>query len=170
MVYESNPPFLLLMVMIEKKISDLIEEPLNSLGYELVRAKLISSDVVQILIDSESGINIQDCTKATRLINNILEVAEINDYGLEVSSPGTDRPLIKPEHFLKYIGSDIKIASHELIDGQKRFIGKLTNFNKDNNDIEIACEDKLVTINLSKMQSANLYYQPLNKTPKTKRN
>lgn len=156
--------------MIEKKINDLIEQPLNSLGYELVRTKLISSDILQILIDSEPGVNIQDCTKATRLINNILQVAEINDYGLEVSSPGTDRPLIKPEHFLKHIGQNVKVTSQELIDGQKRFIGKLTNFNKDNNHIEITCEDKLVEMNLDQVQSANLYYQPINKTKKTKRN
>lgn len=167
----SNPPFLLLkVIMIEKKISDLIEQPLNSLGYELVRTKLISSDIIQIMIDNDAGINIKDCTKATRLINNILQVAEINDYGLEVSSPGMDRPLIKPEHFLKHIGQDIKLNSNELIDGQKRFTGKLINFNKDNNDIELSSECKVVVINLNQMQSANLYYQPVNNHKKTKRN
>lgn len=156
--------------MIEKKITSLIEEPLNSLGYEVVRAKLIENDILQILIDCDAGINIQDCTKATRLINNILHVAEINDYGLEVSSPGADRPLIKPEHFLKYIGQNIKITSSEPINGQKRFIGKLKSFNTEDNNIEIICENKQVIINLNQMQSANLYYQPVNKLKKTKRN
>jgi len=154
--------------MIEQKINALIEQPLNSLGYELVRTKLIGNDIIQILIDNDAGINIQDCTKATRLINNILQVAEINDYGLEVSSPGADRPLIKPEHFLKFIGEYIKLTANELIDGQKKFIGKLTNFNKETNDIEITLENKKVVINLKQMQSANLSFQPQTKHNKLK--
>lgn len=146
--------------MIEKKIVALIEPALNNLGYELVRVKQVGSDVIQVMIDNDAGVNIDDCTKATRLINDVLQVAEISDsYNLEVSSPGLDRPLIKPEHFVKFIGHNIKLNSQILIDGQKRFIGKLTGFNKENNDIEITCGDKVVLIAFDQVQSANLQYQ-----------
>ena len=146
--------------MIETKIVELIEPALNDLGYELVRVKQLADDVIQIMIDNEAGVNIDDCAKATRLINDILQVAEIDDrYNLEVSSPGIDRPLIKPEHFLKFIGHNIKLNSQILIDGQKRFVGKLTGFNKENNDIEITCEDKVVSVAFDQMQSANIQYQ-----------
>jgi len=144
----------------EQKISDLIESPLNGLGYELVRVKLIGNDVLQILIDAENGVGIDECTKATKLIRNILHVAELDAlYSLEVSSPGLDRPLLKPEHFIKFIGSDIKLTSNSLIDGQKRFVGKLTDFNKDTHQITLTCEDKVVVIAFDQMQSANLYYK-----------
>lgn len=143
---------------IETKIIGLIEAPLNGLGYELVRVKQIDKDTVQVMIDGEAGVTIEDCTKATRLIGRILQVAEIEDFGLEVSSPGMDRPLIKPEHYLKFIGQNVKLTTQMLIDGQKRFVGKLTGFNKENNNIELTCENKVVQIDLEQVQSANLHY------------
>lgn len=165
---DNDPPFLLfekdyiLYMAIEVKIISLIESPLNNLGYELIRVKQLDKDTVQImldLLDSEDGVTIEDCTKATKLINRILQVAELNEqYSLEVSSPGIERPLIKPEHYLRFIGHDVKLTSQVLIDGQKRFIGKLKDFNKETNTIEITCDDKAVQIELDQVQSANLHY------------
>jgi ribosome maturation factor RimP len=144
---------------IEQKITSLIEPALQSLNCELVRVKQIGQDVIQVMIDTETGANIDDCTKATHLINNILQVAELSDhYSLEVSSPGLDRPLIKPEHFAKFIGHTIKLNTQTLVDGQKRFLGKLTAFDNDNNIITLAFEDKVVLISLDQVQSANLHY------------
>jgi ribosome maturation factor RimP len=145
---------------IETKIINLIEPALNSLGYELVRVKQIGNDVLQILIDSEQGIGIDECTKATKLIKNILHVSEMGDiFNLEVSSPGLDRPLLKPDHFKKFIGNDVKLNTSILIDGQKRFIGKLTDFNQETQQITLTCDDKIVTIEFNQMQSTNLYYK-----------
>jgi ribosome maturation factor RimP len=143
---------------IETKIINLIEAPLNGLGYELLRIKQIEQGVLQVMIDSDNGVNIDDCVKATKLVNRILQVAEIEDYALEVSSPGIDRPLIKPEHYIKFIGNDIKLTTQIAIEGQKRFSGKLTNFDKDNNEIELNCGSKLIKIDFDKIQSANLQY------------
>lgn len=149
---------------IETKITSLIEEPLDSLGYELVRVKQIGSDTLQIMIDSDAGINIEDCTKATRLINRILQVEEVSfDYNLEVSSPGMDRPLTKKQHYLKLIGKDIKLTTQIPIDGQKKFAGKLTNFNNETDVIELTCDNKVVEIKLEQVQSANLHYKNITK-------
>lgn len=145
---------------IEEKIANLVEPALNSLGYELIRIKQTGGDILQILIDTEQGIGIDECTKATKLIRNILQVAEMGDiFSLEVSSPGLDRPLLKPDHFKKFIGNDVKLSTSILIDGQKRFIGKLTDFNQETNQITLTCEDKVVTIEFNQMQSTNLYYK-----------
>jgi ribosome maturation factor RimP len=144
---------------IEVKIISLIESPLTNLGYELVRVKQLDKDTVQVMLDSEAGVTIEDCTKATKLINRILQVAELSDQcSLEVSSPGIERPLIKPNHYLKFIGYEVKLTSQILIDGQKRFVGKLTGFNKETNIIEITCDNKVVQIDLDQVQSANLHY------------
>ena len=144
---------------IEEKIQNLIEPALNSLGYELVRVKQISKDVMQILLDSEKGVDISDCTKSTKLIRNILHVAEIGDYNLEVSSPGLDRPLIKPEHFKRFIGSEIKLSTNMLVDGQKKFVGKLTDFDSETYKITITCGENVINIDFKQMQSTNLYYK-----------
>lgn len=144
---------------VEQKVTDLIEESLDSLGYELVRVKQLGKDVIQIMIDSKEGVNIDNCAKVTKLINNILYVAEMsNDYNLEVSSPGLDRPLIKAEHFMKYIDSKIKLNTYVLIDGQKRFNGTLEAFDSETNQITLACDSKKVVIDLDQVQSANLQY------------
>ncbi len=144
---------------IEQKIITLIEPALNSLNYELVRVKQLDRETIQVMIDAEAGVNISDCTKITHLINDILEVAEIRDlYNLEVTSPGMDRPLIKPEHFIKFIGNNIKLNTQGLIDGQKKFLGKLTAFDSDQNMISLTCENKAVTIAFDQVQSANLHY------------
>ena len=144
--------------MIENKITNLIEPVLNNLGYELVRVKQIDQDVLQIMLDSEGGIGIDECTKASKLISNILYVEGLSEtYGFEVSSPGLDRPLIKPEHFIKFIGSSIKLTAKEAIDGKKKFTGKLVKF--EDNSITLSYEDKLVVIALEQVQSANLIYE-----------
>lgn len=145
---------------IEKKISDLIEAPLEQLGYELIRVKNIGNDVMQIIIDNEHGVNINDCTKATKLIRNILHVAELSgDFGLEVSSPGVERPLVKPIHFQKYIGSIIKLNSTIPVEGQKKFIGKLEKFDQEHNIITLTCEERTVNINFEQVQAASLFYK-----------
>ncbi len=144
---------------IEDKITNLIESALNGLGYELIRVKQISNDVLQIMIDTDQGIGIDECTKATKLIKNILQIAEMGDlYGLEISSPGLDRPLLKPEHFTKFIGHEVRLNTNILIDGQKRFIAKLTDFDQETHQITLTCENKIVTIEFNQMQSTNLYY------------
>lgn len=147
-------------MQIEQKITSLIEPALESLEYELVRVKHMGQDVLQIMIDSENGVNIDDCTKATHLIRSVLQVAEMADiYNLEVSSPGIDRPLIKPAHYIKFTGNMVKLNSQSLIDGQKRFLGKLTDFDNVNHVITLSLEDKVVKIPLEQVHTANLYYE-----------
>lgn len=144
----------------EVNISKLIEPALESMGYELVRVKKIGSELLQIMIDSENGIDIEDCTKATKLIRNILHVAELDNlFNLEVSSPGLDRPLTKPEHYQRFINNDVKLSTSLLIDGRKKFIGKLTDFNSETNQITLSYENKTIVIELSQVQSSNLFFK-----------
>ncbi|MEK6734146.1 MAG: ribosome maturation factor RimP [Pseudomonadota bacterium] len=145
---------------LEEKIEALIEPGLKTLGFEIVRVKPIGDDILQIMLDSEQGVGIEDCSKATKLIRNILHVSEMGDlYSLEVSSPGLDRPLIKPEHYTRFVGKDVKIKTNILVEGQKRFVGKLTNFDLKTNQITLTCEDKILNIEFEQVQAANLYYK-----------
>ncbi len=110
-----------------------IEEILNpgaeALGLELVAVELSGGDtsIVRIYIDTPNGITVEDCTKASRQFSAILDVEDpiSNQYTLEVSSPGMDRPLAKPLHFKAVVGQQVKIKMATLVNGRRRFTGEL---------------------------------------------
>jgi len=89
------------------------------------------TSIVRIYIDTPNGITVDDCAKASRQFSAILDVEDpiSNRYTLEVSSPGMDRPLAKPEHFQQVIGQDVKIKMITLINGRRRFTGELIEAN-----------------------------------------
>lgn len=144
---------------IEEKVTCLIEEPIQGLGYELFRVKLLNNYILQVMIDKEGGVSIDDCAKATRLISNILYVENLSeDLSLEVSSPGIDRPLLKREHFKKHIGKEVKLNTFLPVEGQKRFSGVLKNFDSSTDKITICFDNKEITVDFEQVQSAKLKY------------
>lgn len=101
----------------------------EALGYELVSVEMGGGDVsvLRIYIDSPSGVNVEDCAKASRQFSAILDVEDpiSSRYTLEVSSPGMDRPLAKPAHFEEVVGQGVKIKMATLVNGRRRFTGQL---------------------------------------------
>ena len=84
--------------------------------------------LLRIYIDREAGgVTLSDCETVSRDLSALLDVEDIipHAYTLEVSSPGLDRTLSKPEHFVRFAGSTVKIKTYQPIDGQKVFRGKL---------------------------------------------
>ncbi|MCL4165453.1 UNVERIFIED_CONTAM: hypothetical protein GTU68_006161 [Idotea baltica] len=90
------------------------------------------TSILRIYIDSDAGITVTDCAKASRQFSAILDVADpiSNRYTLEVSSPGMDRPLAKPQHFIDIVGSEVKIKMATLVNGRRRFTGELVEANE----------------------------------------
>lgn len=140
---------------IEKFASPLVED----LGYELYDLEYIKEDgewYLRFYIDSENGIQIEDCTKVSRALSDKLdEVDPIKDsYYLEVSSPGLDRPLKKDSDFIKYIGKKIKLKFYKPFMDKKVLEGILKGFA--NGKITITIDDKDVEIDKSIVASARL--------------
>lgn len=83
--------------------------------------------LLRIYIDRESGVTLSDCESVSRDLSAALDVEDIipHSYSLEVSSPGLDRTLSKPEHFARFSGSTVRIKVYLPIDGQKVFQGRL---------------------------------------------
>lgn len=110
-------------------IEELLEPGARALGYELVAVEMRGGDtsILRIYIDGPDGITVDDCAKASRQFGAILDVEDpiSNRYTLEVSSPGMDRPLARPEHFKAVVGSDVKIKMATLVNGRRRFTGEL---------------------------------------------
>ena len=122
------------MALTVPHIDELLQPGAEALGYELVSVEMSGGDtsIVRIYIDSDNGITVTDCAKASRQFSAILDVEDpiSNRYTLEVSSPGMDRPLAKPQHFVAVVGEQVKIKMSTLVDGRRRFTGELIEANE----------------------------------------
>ncbi len=125
-------------VTLEGRIEGLIAPSLQTLGYDLIRVRMISGDarnILQIMIERVGGtqVNVDDCEKASRQISAVLDVENaISDhYVLEVSSPGIDRPLTRMKDFDTYKGLEAKLETADKIDGSKRFRGRIVGLEGD---------------------------------------
>jgi len=129
------------MALTVQHIDDLLKPGAEALGYELVAVEMSGGDtsIVRIYIDSDNGITVTDCAKASRQFSAILDVEDpiSNRYTLEVSSPGMDRPLAKPSHFIAVVGEQVKIKMTVLVDGRRRFTGELIEANEEFAVVEV---------------------------------
>lgn len=148
------------MQTIEQQITDLIEETLIDMGFELVlvRVKGLSCKVVEILIDKldDQKVTVEDCTKASNTISAILDVEDLIEeaYYLEVSSSGVERPLVKFENYKRFAGREIKIKLKELLNGRSRYQGTIIEAKDDK--VYLKWENQEVIINYDLIKSANL--------------
>ncbi len=87
------------------KLIELLEPTIESMGYELVHMEF-SGSTLRLYIDAPGGIEVDDCAQVSRQVSAIMDVEDPlkNAYNLEVSSPGLDRPLVKPAHFQRFTG------------------------------------------------------------------
>ncbi|OYX41187.1 MAG: ribosome maturation factor RimP [Rhodobacterales bacterium 32-67-9] len=127
---------------IDRRLAEIVTPTIEGLGFELVRIRLMGGlyKTLQIMADRpEGGIDVEDCGKISVAVSAILDVEDpIEDqYTLEVSSPGIDRPLTRLKDFDVWEGHEAKIETSEMIDGRKRFKGKLAGTEGDEVLIEI---------------------------------
>lgn len=108
----------------------LLEPGVSALGFELVDVEVAGSHhspTLRVYIDSPQGVNVDDCAKVSRQLSALLDVEDPlpGHYTLEVSSPGLDRPLVKPEDFKRFIGETIKLKMQQPVLGRRNFSGRL---------------------------------------------
>jgi ribosome maturation factor RimP len=113
-----------------QRIAALAEPVLAGMGFRLVRAKMIGS-TVQIMAERPDGtFTIDDCESFSRAFSPVLDVADVmaGRYHLEVSSPGIDRPLVRPQDFEDWAGHEVKLEMAVPQAGRKRFKGELEGY------------------------------------------
>jgi len=114
-----------------QRIHDIIAPTLESLGYVVVRLQLQGDRHTTLQIMAEradrKGMGVEDCSKISRAVSPLLDVDDPIEeaYSLEVSSPGVDRPLVRAEDFDRFAGFEAKVEMAYLIEGRKRFTGRL---------------------------------------------
>lgn len=121
-------------------IAELIEGPIEALGFRLVRVHVLGGkeQTLQVMAERPDGtMNVADCEKVSRQLSPLLDAHDPvpGAYRLEVSSPGIDRPLVRPDDFESWAGYAARIEMNTLIDGRRRFKGRLE-----------GCEDREVRI------------------------
>ncbi len=140
--------------MVIDKVVAFAENVLPSMGLELVEVQFRREGhgwVLRLFIDSENGINHDDCSIVSREIGDILDVEDIIDhpYSLEVSSPGLERPLHKLKDYERFTGRKARVKLRTEIDGVRVFIGVIekvdgeviTLLQEDGKTIKFSCGD-----------------------------
>jgi len=142
------------------QLSELLEPAVRSLGYELVGVEYRSGGegggLLRVYIDSEQGITVDDCQAVSYQVSGLLDVEDPipGHYTLEVSSPGYDRLLFKPQDYERFSGSLVKVRLGFPLDGQRRFKGRLQGLEDGN--VVIEQDGERVSLPLDQIEQARL--------------
>jgi ribosome maturation factor RimP len=122
-------------------LAQLIEPVVTALGYELVAVEHrrgTRSSLLRVYIDSPEGISVDDCSRVSHQLSGVLDVEEpiAGQYTLEVSSPGLDRLLVKPQDYQRFAGQMVKVRLHGLLEGRRKLVGMLKGMEQDQVIIE----------------------------------
>jgi ribosome maturation factor RimP len=118
------------MAVASAQLRKMLEPGVQGQGFELVEVELSGTGrhtLLRVYIDSPAGVTVDDCARVSNQLSAILDVEDLIDgrYTLEVSSPGLDRPLVKPEDFTRFTGEMIKVLLGQPLSGRKNFKGRL---------------------------------------------
>ncbi len=158
------------MAQVTEQIEKLIQPLLEDLGCELVDLEYQREQrgwVLRFFLDKVGGINLDDCAMASREISSLLDVENVisTAYSLEVSSPGIERPLKKPEDFKRFSGQLAKIKTLDSIDpdasgkNRKTFIGTLSGLEGDDILLILKNTTDAIRIPLQQIDKANLKHE-----------
>ena len=152
---------------VAERARQLLEPVLARDGFDLVEVEWQregGSWVLRLYVDKGAGIGIDDCQAVSRLVETILDVEDFIEptYSLEVSSPGVDRPMRKPEDFQRFAGQRAKVKAFGPIPSapglapRKQWSGTLRGFR--DGAVEIEVDGKLHRIPADRVAKANLEY------------
>jgi ribosome maturation factor RimP len=136
-------------------MSDLQEEISSRLpeldpAIELVAVEKSGPEGLRIYVDHPDGVDIALCERVTKQLADLLA-----EYSLEVSSPGSDRPLSKPEHFRRYLGRRVRVRTRDAVEGRRNFTGTIEA--ADEQGVQVALsDDGHVTIPHERIHRSNL--------------
>ncbi len=116
---------------------------------EVLLAELIGPERVRVVVDHPDGVSLALCERVTHHLRDLLM-----DFGLEVSSPGPQRPLTKPDHYRRFLGRRAQVRTREPLDGHRSFTGELVGASDE--EVTVAANDGVVAIPYSEINRSNL--------------
>ena len=138
---------------IMNKLNDLLTNDLEAINVSIFGNS--ASKNIQIMIESDAGVSIDNCVEVSKLARNIITMQKFieDDYNIEVSSPGINRPLYNLKDFIKYQGEKVFIELKRNINNQKRFKGY---YEVKDNIICINHKNETIEITFNDIKKANL--------------
>lgn len=132
----------------ESRTEALVMPIVEEKGFELVDVEWVKEGAnwyLRAYIDKENGITVDDCEVVSRKLSDLLDEEDFisENYILEVSSPGLDRPLKKEKDFARSIGKDVEVKLFKAINKEKEFTGVLTAYDEDTVTIEMEDESEM---------------------------
>ena len=144
-------------------IQKMIEPVIIALGLQLWGVEYLGQGrhtLLRVFIDKSGGVNVEDCAEASRQVSSVLDVEDPikDEYTLEVSSPGMDRILFRPEQYKLYLNSKLKIRLSGNVGGRRNFTGMLQEVTGTDGDIEIIVNmgAEILKFPLHTIEKANL--------------
>ncbi|WP_319825230.1 ribosome maturation factor RimP [Thalassovita sp.] len=139
---------------IDRRLAEIVGPVISDMGFELVRVRLMGgkTNTLQIMAERpEGGIEVDECAQISTAVSAVLDVEDplTDQYILEVSSPGIDRPLTRMKDFETYEGYEAKIETADMVAGRKRFKGELAGIEGDEVLINIEEGGETVTVGLN---------------------
>ncbi|HLM32106.1 MAG TPA: ribosome maturation factor RimP [Solirubrobacterales bacterium] len=128
---------------IERRIGE--HEP----SVELIALERPAAETLRLYIDHPEGVDLALCERVTNELRDLLE-----SWSLEVSSPGADRPLTKPEHYRRFLGRRVKVRTEEEVEGRRNFTGRLTD--ADEQSVSLEADGDAIRIPLARIRRSNL--------------
>ena len=116
---------------------------------EVLLAEQIAAERVRVFVDHPEGVSLELCERVTGHLRDLLA-----DYSLEVSSPGPERPLTKPEHFRRFLGHRVRVRTHEEHEGRRSFTGELVGASDEG--VTVAADAGVVSIPYADLKRSNL--------------
>ena len=116
---------------------------------EVLLAEVLGGHTLRVFIDHPDGVTLVHCERVTHALGDLRE-----RYAVEVSSPGTERPLSKPQHFQRFLGRRARVRTRDARDGHRSFTGELVGASDD--EVTIAAETGVVAIPYAEIQRSHL--------------
>lgn len=143
-----------------KQLEDILCPVVEGLGYEFWGLEFHprgQQSLLRVYIDdAEKGVDIEDCEKVSRQISGVMDVEDPiqTEYTLEVSSPGMDRPLFRPEHYQAFTGHQVKIRLRMAFEGRRKFQGVLKGLEGD--DVVVIVDDHEYLLPFDSIEKAHI--------------
>jgi len=133
------------------ELQSTIEQRIEGLDpeVELIALERPAAETLRLYIDHPSGVDLSLCERVTAELRELLE-----SWSLEVSSPGADRPLTKPEHFRRFLGRKVRVRTADAIAGRRNFTGTLADADED--AVSVLADDGAVRIPMAGIRRSNL--------------
>jgi len=143
----------------ESRLTELLAPTVESLGFELWGLELISPNrhpTLRLYIEREAGVSVDDCAEVSRHVSGVLDVEDPiqGEYTLEVSSPGVNRLLFRPEQYARYVGEPIEVRLRLPFEGRRKFRGWLMGLDK--HDVVVRIDDHEFLLPLESVDRARI--------------